>query len=73
MIVETPLTLALATAISEAVGQRSMRRAGRTKWIRRDFQAAAATFDRLATHAVDAPAPLRNALKIAARQARRST
>lgn len=41
------LTLAMVYAAGHDAGNRSMRKAGRTKWSRADYNAAAAEFARL--------------------------
>lgn len=61
------LTMKLVYAAGHDAGNRSMRSAGRTKWSRADYNAAATEFARLAPCAVDCNPAMRAAILAEAR------
>lgn len=56
------LTMSMVYAAGQDAANAAMRKAGRTKWSREDYNLAAATFDRLAPHAIDCAPAMRQAI-----------
>jgi hypothetical protein len=56
------LTMAVVYAASHDAASRSMRKDGRKKWSRKDWNVSAAEFARLAPHAIDCDPAMRAAI-----------